>query len=483
MIKLYSFVCMIIGLMVAASLCAREIPHDMRKDYTGLQSLEEQHRQLVEKSENERKMAMEEARQQREKIKNDRAALKKAIADLKKNIAGLNAENRKIRTDLRQTEERAQALRRELDETGTINREFSGFVRANAKDLKTLLLQSLQSGLVPGRHKFLEPVIHQQKFPSMEDVEKISACLFDEIAASGRVNVTKGMIIDRQGRDQEARLLILGNFTGIYHLVNGETGFLVYSDKSQRFFALSKLPSAEITHNIISYLNGESDGVYLDITKGAAIRQLAHELDMMAQIPKGGPIVWPILGILGVALVIIVERILFFTTRRTDPEKLMKTVNDFVIARDWDGCRKFLQSFKNSFTPQVLLTALDFRDRTREDMENALQEAILGKIPEIERFLSTLGMLAAIAPLLGLLGTVTGMINTFHVITCFGTKDPRMMAGGISEALVTTMLGLCVAIPIMMVHTLLSRRVETQISQMEEKSVAFVNMIFKNRVK
>jgi len=68
MIKLYSFVCMIIGLMAAASLCAREIPHDMRKDYTGLQSLEEQHRQLVEKSENERKMAMEEARQQREKI-------------------------------------------------------------------------------------------------------------------------------------------------------------------------------------------------------------------------------------------------------------------------------------------------------------------------------------------------------------------------------------------------------------------------------
>jgi biopolymer transport protein ExbB len=89
-------------------------------------------------------------------------------------------------------------------------------------------------------------------------------------------------------------------------------------------------------------------------------------------------------------------------------------------------------------------------------MENALQEAILREVPPMERFLSTLGMLAAIAPLLGLLGTVTGMIGTFHVITQHGTGDPRMMSGGISEALVTTMLGLSVAIPIMLAHTLLT---------------------------
>ena len=90
-------------------------------------------------------------------------------------------------------------------------------------------------------------------------------------------------------------------------------------------------------------------------------------------------------------------------------------------------------------------------------------------------------MLAAIAPLLGLLGTVTGMINTFHVITSHGSGDPRMMSGGISEALVTTMLGLSVAIPIMLCHTLLSGRVENVIGQMEKKAVAFVNTVFKTR--
>ena len=159
----------------------------------------------------------------------------------------------------------------------------------------------------------------------------------------------------------------------------------------------------------------------------------------------------------------------------------MQTLKERIMADDWEGCRTFLELGHKKLIPKVLLTALAFKDQTRQDMENALQEAILGEIPRIERFLSTLGMLAAIAPLLGLLGTVTGMINTFHVITYYGTGDPRMMSGGISEALVTTMLGLSVAIPIMMAHTFLSRRVETQISKMEEKSVAFVNLVFMNR--
>ena len=129
----------------------------------------------------------------------------------------------------------------------------------------------------------------------------------------------------------------------------------------------------------------------------------------------------------------------------------------------------------------IITAGINFRNMHRQDMENALQETILREIPPMERFLSTLGMLAAIAPLLGLLGTVTGMINTFHVITYYGTGDPRMMSGGISEALVTTMLGLMVAIPIMFGHTLLSRRVETMIAEMEEKAVSFINMVYKSK--
>ena len=219
----------------------------------------------------------------------------------------------------------------------------------------------------------------------------------------------------------------------------------------------------------------------MDISKGGALRQLTHQLSLWEQIPKGGPIVWPIMGILGLAGLILLERLFFLFRKRMNVDAFMLKIQRLINENRWEECRVLLESKRKKLIPKVLLTALEFRDQERVDMENALQEAILGEIPHIERFLSTLGMLAAIAPLLGLLGTVTGMINTFHVITYYGTSDPRMMSGGISEALVTTMLGLSVAIPIMLFHTLLNRRVEMLISKMEEKAVSFVNMVFKNR--
>jgi biopolymer transport protein ExbB len=120
-------------------------------------------------------------------------------------------------------------------------------------------------------------------------------------------------------------------------------------------------------------------------------------------------------------------------------------------------------------------------DGSRAELENVLQEAILAEIPAQERFLSTLGVLASIAPLLGLLGTVTGMIHTFELITFHGTGDPRMLSSGISEALVTTMFGLGVAIPIMLAHSLISRRVEERIADLEEKAISFVNRVSKVR--
>jgi biopolymer transport protein ExbB len=149
--------------------------------------------------------------------------------------------------------------------------------------------------------------------------------------------------------------------------------------------------------------------------------------------------------------------------------------------RDWQGCKSICARYTGKPVARVVAAGLEYCHMQREAMENALQEAILREIPPMERFLSTLGMLAAIAPLLGLLGTVTGMIDTFHVITRHGTGDPRMMSGGISEALVTTMLGLSVAIPIMLSHTLLNRAVDKRIGQMEEKAVALINIVHKIR--
>ncbi|WP_245809503.1 MotA/TolQ/ExbB proton channel family protein [Desulfamplus magnetovallimortis] len=469
-------------------------------------ALEEQKSRLRAKAIEELEKAREEARLKAEEIRNDRNALKNAVEKLKQENEELAHNNQEMEKEITILKEEETALSQSLEESIAVNRELAGLLRSNAKDLENILVQSLQSALSVdiNRHDFLKPMIDQEKFPSMADIRKMASILFDEISASGEVRLDRGMIVDRQGVERVADLLIIGNFTAIYSIdmdkgsqnsteidkasqnskennSGRETGFLLYSDQSQRLFALSKLPEKNIVRNLVAYMKGEQDDVYMDISKGAAIRQLTHQLSLREQIPKGGPIVWPIVAILGIALVILVERIIFFLRKQINADKFMKRLEPLVRANRWDDCRRLLESSRKRLIPKVLLTAMDFRDQDRADMENALQEAILNEIPRIERFLSTLGMLAAIAPLLGLLGTVTGMINTFHAITSCGTGDPRMMSGGISEALVTTMLGLSVAIPVMLVHTILSRHVETEIGKIEEKSVSFVNMIFKNK--
>jgi biopolymer transport protein ExbB len=260
-----------------------------------------------------------------------------------------------------------------------------------------------------------------------------------------------------------------------------EVGFLNYSESGQKLYALSRLPSGRLQKQILRYMEGRDEAVPVDISRGAALRQLTHKLSLWQQIPKGGPIVWPILAILGLGTAIVIERVIFLLRRRFDADSMIGRIDALAAHHDWKACRKLCAPYAEKSVVRVVKAGLECCHLAREEMENALQEAILKEIPSMERYLSTLGMLAAIAPLLGLLGTVTGMIDTFHVITQHGTGDPRMMSGGISVALVTTMLGLSVAIPIMLAHTLLSRAVDNIIGQMEEKAVALVNIVHKNQ--
>jgi len=466
--------------LIALVICCTynmAVAQDMRQSHV---TLDRQKKAMEEKAALELKKARRDAVEKEKEITQNKTELIAAIKAITAKNNALEKDNRDLRATIDQTNAQTVKVKDSLAETQAVNQELSGFIRGNAKDLQSMLIQSLQTALDPERLQFLSPLINQKKFPSMEDIRHMVSILFNEIKSSGEVKLTRGTIVDRQGREQVADLLIIGNFTAMYTL-GKETGFLLYSDKSRRLFALSKLPPAWMINNIRAYMNKESRDVVMDISKGGALRQLTHQLSLWDQIPKGGPIVWPILGIMGLAVLILVERLFFLFRKRMNADAFMLKIQKLVNEDRWDECRVLLESKRKKLIPKVLLTALEFKDQERVDMENALQEAILGEIPHIERFLSTLGMLAAIAPLLGLLGTVTGMINTFHVITYYGTSDPRMMSGGISEALVTTMLGLSVAIPIMLFHTLLNRRVEMQISKMEEKAVSFVNMVFKNR--
>ena len=435
---------------------------------------------LLDKAEQDAAAAGREAEENRRRIVSDRKTLTAAIRQIEQDNRELAAEKDRLTGRLEELSTGEKALLDKLARHRTDVRELAGGIRTHAKDLQNLCRSSMQSALVPDRCKTLDPIVDPSEFPGMDDIRRMVDLLFDEIRWSGEVRIVRGPFVDRLGEEKTADILMLGNFSAAYRL-DGDVGFLIYSDTSGRLFALSKPPSARTDRKIRAYMAGKSADVPIDISRGAALRQLTHRLSLWAQIPHGGPIVWPILFIGGLALLIILERCLFLARKHVNADKFMIRVCGHIDRKEWDACLEFCQENQSKPIPRVLMTGIKCRRMNRADLENALQESILTEIPLLERFLSTLGMLAAIAPLLGLLGTVTGMINTFHTITYYGTGDPRLMSGGISEALMTTMLGLSVAIPIMLCHTLLARKVENMIAQMEEKAVGLVNTVFRSR--
>jgi biopolymer transport protein ExbB len=467
-------------LMTAALLPFHPLPlaaEDMRKDRVAA----EQARQVLqEKAEAEKRAAEQEAAAVRARIMEDREALTGALAALKRDTRRLTAEVEALHGLSHELAETEQELSRRLKDIDGMVRELVGVVRVNAKDLEGLLLQSPQTALTLPDTSLLRQIADQNHFPGMADIRGMADMLDDYIRRSGQVRRTYGPIVDRGGHERTAEILVLGNFTAAYR-TGGETGFLNYSADSQTLFALSRPPARRMQKQIAHYLDGQSDAVPMDISRGGALRQLTHQLSLWQQIPKGGPIVLPILFILLAAMAIVAERAFFLWRRRMDADGLIRQLDSLARENRWEEGRALFATFASKPVARVVAAGLRFRHMAREEMENALQEAILKEVPPMERLLSTLGMLAAIAPLLGLLGTVTGMIGTFHVITLHGTGDPRLMSGGISEALVTTMLGLSVAIPIMLAHTLLSRGVDNMVGAMEEKAVALVNIVQMHR--
>jgi biopolymer transport protein ExbB len=385
-----------------------------------------------------------------------------AIADLQRRLDALQA---------------AETARQQKQTAARMDmREYTGVVREAARDLETILSQSHFTVFDTDRMNRLAPVLSGHRFPGMAEITTIGDLFFQEMTLAGEVDLRPGTVVDAHGKETTADILTIGPFCAAYQK-DDQTGYLRYGEESRRWFALSKAPPLTMRRNLRRYMQGEEEAVPFDFSRGAALRQLAHRSTLVDNIKKGGPIVWPILGIGLFALVVTLERTLFLNRVHANTDRLMGRVNELAGQGDWSACDAVLRHDQGKPVNNVLRAGLGAVNEGRETLESVLQEAILKELPRLERFLPALNIMGAVAPLLGLLGTVTGMIETFQAITLYGAGDPKMMSGGISEALVTTMLGLAVAIPIMLVHTFLRRRLEHIVGDMEEKAVALSNII------
>ena len=438
-------------------------------------------RAVVKKAKADQEAALAEAKESRDRIFQDRASLEKEIHRREVDMKRLKTEAERVRNEFEKLGKEEDRLSQQQSDDAMDIRELAGTVRVIGRDLETILNQSQLTARLPERVNTVKPILHKDRFPGIDDFKTITDLFFEEMELSGEVVLLNGTYVDRSGMEKKGDILTIGKFTAAYH-TDKETGFLRYSEDSHRFFALSALPTWSVRRNLEIYMRGEADDVNLDFSGGAALRQITHRPTFIDKVRNGGPIVWPILGIGFLALIIVVERVIFLRGVDVNTDRIMGKVNHLGIQGRWQECDGVVEDDRGRPVYNVLKAGLKARGEERETQESILQEAILKELPRLERFLPALNIMGAVAPLLGLLGTVTGMISTFHVITLYGTGDPRMMSGGISEALVTTMLGLSVAIPIMLMHTFLSRRVDTITGDMEEKAVALINIIHKNRI-
>ena len=191
---------------------------------------------------------------------------------------------------------------------------------------------------------------------------------------------------------------------------------------------------------------------------------------------SGGYLMWPLLLCSIVAVSIVIERLWTLKKRAVTPKNLMEQIQRLVERKDINE-EKIMIIRNNSPLGRILAAGLLNISKHRVVMKEAIEEAGRHVVHDLERYLNTLGTIAAVTPLLGLLGTVIGMIKVFSAITAFGVGDPTVLAGGISEALITTATGLSIGIPSLMFHRYFRGRVHELTINMEQEALRLIDII------
>ncbi len=291
------------------------------------------------------------------------------------------------------------------------------------------------------------------------------------------VQTTPGKFYVADGSEKEGTLIKVGN-VATYGVSSDAAGALVPAgDGKLKLWNAEE--SAASARALLEGKKREEINIFLYENSEKEIED-AREKSVVDVINSGGMIGWVIVVLGLVALVLAALRSAFLMSASKSTGNLAKSALEKLLKDGKEGALNFLKSEKGS-TARVLKATIRNLDRDREHIEDIVSESVMHESGRLDRFGSVILVIAAVAPLLGLLGTVTGMIATFDIITEFGTGDPKLLSGGISIALVTTELGLIVAIPVLMVGNLLSGWAERIKDSMEHSALHVINEYSKQR--
>jgi biopolymer transport protein ExbB len=233
---------------------------------------------------------------------------------------------------------------------------------------------------------------------------------------------------------------------------------------------------AELPAPVQTGFNVAQTGFAIAPTPEALPPDPGFAFNMIDTIQKGGVVMIPMIMLSIFVFALIVERALYLRSIRRNSGPFLDSFFD-----QWDNGKianaKQVAEKHDGPNARMLLAGIKKLGRSKEIIRESINEAALAEMPKLNQFLSTISVIGTMMPILGLLGTVSGMISTFEVITVKGTGDPKALAGGISEALITTQTGLIFALPIILLHTFLQNRVEYFVNRMEGAATRFLVQI------
>jgi biopolymer transport protein ExbB len=374
------------------------------------------------------------------------------------------------KASLKNEEDRSQALEsrfQELEEAlaeretllterlGSLG-ELFGVVRQVAGDTSGNFESSLTGSQIgQERREFLVTLGKSKELPGIEALEQLWYELSREMTEQGRVVRYTAPVLSAEGGEAEREVIRAGVFTAI---ADGE--YLLWEPDVQKLRELNRQPPS-IYLGTVAPFEANTEGMEtlaIDPSKGSLLSVLIDTKGLLERIPEGGFVGYTIITLGVIAALLALWRIASVT----------------ITGRKVAAQQGRAQADPGNPLGRVLGVYEENRDVDPETLELKLDEAVMRESTKLERFIWLVKVVGVVAPLLGLLGTVTGMIRTFQAITLFGAGDPRMMAGGISEALVTTMLGLFTAIPLVLLHAALASGTKRITDVLDEQSAGII---------
>jgi len=379
----------------------------------------------------------------------------KLLAQARAELAATEKHSDELKAQYDANEKKLSELESVLNERLGALGEMFGVVRLVAGDTNGLFEASLVSAQIPNRDEFLTRLASSKKLPETPELEQLWVELLQEMVQSGKIVRFNANVVHPDGKQTEQPVVRVGVFNAVS---NGK--FLVFDNRSHQLKELVRQPASRYL-SLAEDLQNATSGVVpmaIDPSRGAILSLIVEAPSFIERIHQGGWVGYIIIVLGFVGLAVVLYRFVY-----------LQGVGNRIRAQLKRG-----EADKGNPLGRVMAA---YREDLALDVETLglkLDEAILKEVPPLERGLSAIKIIAAVAPLLGLLGTVTGMIVTFQAITLLGTGDPKLMAGGISMALVTTVQGLCVAIPLVLLHGWLAGKSADLVQVLDEQSAGMV---------